>query len=276
MYTGLCKRLGYPHSLTAYEADDSVSSATPGLTAAILEVNQPHAYGQLRTEAGVHRVQRVPSTEKKGRTHTSAVSVLVLPSFPTTSSSSSSDAIDFDSPTSDYYISPADVRSQTMRARGPGGQHVNKTDSAIRLTHVPTGTVVTMQESRSQHKNRELAWRVLRSKIAQLRREEREEEMAALRRRVMGGGGGGGRHQTWGGREDKIRTYNYSQSRVTDHRCPEAATAATGDLTGILNGGYPLEVMMATVREWMVDREIAALILEEEEEEEMKKKKTMK
>jgi peptide chain release factor 1 len=250
MYMGLCTRLSYAHSLTSYTPDDSVPSTTPGLTDAILEINHPGAYDLLRTEAGVHRVQRVPATEKKGRTHTSAVSVLVLPSLPETSTESE---MNFEDPQSDYYIAPTDVRSETMRARGAGGQHVNKTDSAVRLTHIPTGIVVAMQESRSQHKNREKAWTVLRSKLAQKRREERENEMIALRRRVMGG-------VARTGREDKVRTYNFSQSRVTDHRCG----VESGDLEDVLEGGVALEEVMEKVREWMIEGEIADLVAAEE------------
>lgn len=204
----------------------------------------------LRTEAGVHRVQRVPATEKKGRTHTSAVSVLVLPSLPKPGEDS---ALNFEDPNSDYYVDPGSVRSETMRARGAGGQHVNKTDSAIRLTHMPTGIVVAMQESRSQHKNREKAWQVLRAKLAQKRREEREEELIALRRKVMGG-------IARTGREDKVRTYNYSQNRVTDHRCGSESS----DLDGILGGGNALDRIMEDVREWMMEGEMLALAAEED------------
>ena len=250
MYQSLCARKSWPCTLLSLSSDDSVPSGESGLTDCVLEIPHPGSYDLLRAEAGVHRVQRVPATEKKGRTHTSAVSVLVLPSLPTPGQDS---ALNFEDPNSDYYVDPGSVRSETMRARGAGGQHVNKTDSAIRLTHLPTGTVVAMQESRSQHKNREKAWQVLRAKLAQKRREEREEEVIALRRKVMGG-------VARTGREDKIRTYNYSQNRVTDHRCGSESS----DLDGILEGGEALEGMMVDVREWIVEMEMLALAAEEE------------
>ena len=122
--------------------------------------------------------------------------MLVLPSF---ENPSAENDLSYNDPSSDFYIAPGDVKSETMRARGAGGQHVNKTDSAIRLTHIPTGIVVIMQESRSQHKNREKAWSLLRSRLAARRREEREEEMLQFRRSVMGG-------VARTGREDKVRT----------------------------------------------------------------------
>ncbi|OCT52845.1 Peptide chain release factor 1, mitochondrial [Cladophialophora carrionii] len=258
MYTDLCARKRWPTTLASYTPDDSTHDA--GLTDALLEVHQPGAYDVLRTEAGVHRVQRVPATEKKGRTHTSAVSVMVLPSLPDSSSSSSSSGstttdaeLDYENPDSDYYVNPADVKSQAMRASGAGGQHVNKTESAIRLTHLPTNTVVAVQEERSQHKNREKAWRLLRAKIAQMRREAREEEIVRIRRSAMGG-------VARTGREDKIRTYNYSQRRVTDHR----SGMDSSDLEGILGGGEGLEDLMDSVREWMAEEEVKGLIAEEE------------
>jgi peptide chain release factor 1 len=248
MYTSFCANKGWKSQLINYEPDHSFNEL--GLTDAVLEVLEPGSYDLLRSEAGVHRVQRVPATEKKGRTHTSAVSVLVLPSLPNPGDES---ALNFDDPNSDFYIAPGDVRSETMRARGAGGQHVNKTDSAIRLTHIPTGMVVAMQDSRSQHKNREKAWQILRAKLAQKKREEREQELINLRRKIMGGVG-------VLGREDKVRTYNYSQNRVSDHRCG----SESGDLVGVLEGGEGLERIMRDVGAWMVERDVAAVAVEEE------------
>lgn len=248
MYRQFCGRRGWPTTLAAYQSDGAEGEA--GLSEAMLEVNHPGSYDVLRTEAGVHRVQRVPATEKKGRTHTSAVSILVLPTLPAPGADSD---LNYEDPNSDYYVSITEVRSETMRARGAGGQHVNKTDSAVRLTHIPTGIVVAMQESRSQHKNREKAWAVLRSKLAQKRREEREAKVIAVRREVMGG-------VNRSGREDKIRTYNFSQNRVTDHR----SMRETLDLDGVLGGGDALEDIMDSVREWMGENEIKGVLAEEE------------
>ncbi len=254
MYTTFCESKGWKTELVKYEADESAPGSKEGLTEAVLEVTQPGSYNMLKGEAGVHRVQRVPATEKKGRTHTSAVSVLVMPSLPAPGSAGTEDsALNFEDPNSDYYINPGDVRAETMRASGAGGQHVNKTDSAVRLAHVPTGIVVAMQESRSQHKNREKAWQILRAKLAQKRREERENELINLRRKIMGG-------VSMTGREDKVRTYNYSQQRVTDHRCG----SETGNLPDVLEGGQALERIMRDVGEWMQEQEVAVLAAEEE------------
>ncbi|KAG9548098.1 release factor, partial [Aureobasidium melanogenum] len=229
MYTSYCNRLGLRTSLLKYEdADGQGAGSDAPLQEAVLEVESPGAYGILRCEAGVHRVQRVPATESKGRTHTSAASVLVLPSFPAEPSQELGED-SFDDPNSDYYVDPKDVRTDVMRARGAGGQHVNTTDSAVRLTHLPTGTVVAIQDSRSQPKNREKAWRLLRSRIAQSRREQREEEMLAMRRSVVG--------VAKMGRENKIRTYNWGQQRVTDHR----SGISVHDLDDVLEGGIELE-----------------------------------
>ena len=151
------------------------------------------AYSRLKFESGGHRVQRVPATETQGRIHTSAATVAVMPE--------ADDA-------SDVVINPSEVRVDTFRASGAGGQHINKTDSAVRLTHLPTGIVVECQDARSQHKNREQAWRVLAARIKAKQVREQQAKEASERKSLIGSGD----------RSDRIRTYNFPQGRVTDHR----------------------------------------------------------
>lgn len=252
MYRQYCSRKNMRTTLLKYDTTDVVGG-DPGLLEAILEVHDQGAYGQMRSEAGVHRVQRVPATETQGRTHTSAAAVLVLPSFPV--SENEGEKIweaDLDDPTSDYYINPTEVRTDVMRASGAGGQHVNKTDSAVRLTHIPTGTVVSMQESRSQHKNRAAAWALLRSRIAQAKREAREEEIMNIRRGVIG--------VAKMGRGDKVRTYNYGQQRVTDHR----SGINVYGLDDVMEGGEELDKVIDSVKTWLGEMEIQGMLAEEE------------
>ncbi|KAE8348458.1 hypothetical protein BDV28DRAFT_143429 [Aspergillus coremiiformis] len=249
MYTAFCSRRGFRSNVIKLEVGDG--PAEDRLSEAVIEIDADGAYNILRTESGVHRVQRVPATETKGRTHTSAVSVMVLPSFPETGGGVDH-ALNFEDPSSDYYVDPQEVRSEKMRAGGAGGQHVNKTESAIRLTHIPTGIVVSMQDSRSQHANRKKAWQILRARLAEARQEAREQELVELRRGVLGG-------VARMGRGDKIRTYNYGQSRCTDHR----SGITLHNLDGVLDGGEGLETVMESVRSWLIDQEVAALAADE-------------
>ena len=158
----------------------------------IVGISGQDVYSQLKFEAGTHRVQRVPETEAQGRIHTSACTVAVLPEV---------DEVEFD-------INPADLRIDTYRASGAGGQHVNKTESAIRITHVPTGVVVECQDERSQHKNRARAMSLLQSRILSAEQDKQSAEIAASRKLQVGSGD----------RSERIRTYNFPQGRLTDHR----------------------------------------------------------
>lgn len=179
-----------------------------------VEVKGTDVYGNLKFESGTHRVQRIPATETKGRVHTSAVTVAVMPKMEM----------------EDVNIKKSDLRIDTFRASGAGGQHVNKTESAVRLTHIPTGVVVECQEGRSQHANKEIAETRLYQKIHEMQQEKIRSEQAARRKSMVGSGD----------RSEKIRTYNFPQNRLTDHRINltlySLDKVIEGDLEQIIEG----------------------------------------
>jgi peptide chain release factor 1 len=187
MYQRYCQLKGWKTEILSLSESD-----LGGYKDATLEVEGRGVYARLKFESGVHRVQRVPATETQGRIHTSAATVAVLP-----------EAEDVD-----IVINEKDLRIDTYRAQGAGGQHVNKTDSAVRITHLPTNTVVAMQEEKSQHKNKAKAMMMLKAKIYDAERKRVDSERASERKSLVGSGD----------RSERIRTYNYPQGRVTDHR----------------------------------------------------------
>jgi len=188
MYTRYAERKGWQVEIISESA-----SELGGYKEVIARIAGQGAFSRLKFESGGHRVQRVPKTEAQGRIHTSACTVAVLPE---------ADTID------EVVLNPAELRIDTFRASGAGGQHVNKTESAIRVTHLPTGIVVECQDSRSQHKNREKALSVLAARIRDKQEREQQQKMASTRKSLIGSGD----------RSERIRTYNFPQGRVTDHR----------------------------------------------------------
>lgn len=187
MYMMYAQKKGWQASMTSASDTDA-----GGYREVILSIEGKGVYGALKHESGVHRVQRVPATETQGRVHTSTVTVVVLP----------------EAEEIDIQINPADLRIDTYRASGAGGQHVNKTDSAVRVTHIPTGVVVACQDERSQHKNRAKALKVLQARLFAAQEEKKEVEESKKRKEQVGSGE----------RAEKVRTYNYPQNRVTDHQ----------------------------------------------------------
>ncbi len=188
MYSRYCEKNGWK-----VEVVNSHESEQGGYKEIIMQVSGDGAYGFMKFESGGHRVQRVPTTESQGRVHTSACTVVVMPEIP------EADAIE---------INKADLKVDTFRASGAGGQHVNKTDSAIRITHIPTGIVVECQDQRSQHKNRAQAMSVLQSRIQAAEDDKRRSEEESSRRNLVASGD----------RSERIRTYNFPQGRMSDHR----------------------------------------------------------
>jgi len=195
-----------------------------GIREIIANVTGKDIYSRLKYERGVHRVQRVPATESQGRIHTSTVTVAVMP----------------EAEEVDVHVDPADLRIDVYRSSGPGGQSVNTTDSAVRITHLPTGLVVQCQDEKSQHKNKAKAMKVLRSRLLEQEIEREAEERASARRDQVG----------TGSRSEKIRTYNFPQSRVTDHRAGvtlhKLDAIIEGDLDELLDG---VHVYMASLAE---------------------------
>lgn len=185
-----------------------------GYKEVICRINGEGVYGRLKFESGAHRVQRVPATESQGRVHTSACTVAILPE------------VDIDTTVE---INSSDLRIDTYRASGAGGQHINKTDSAVRITHIPSGVVVECQEERSQHKNKAKALALLASRLENAKRQEQENATSEMRRDLVGSGD----------RSERIRTYNYPQGRMTDHRINltlyKLDAIVEGDLTELLD-----------------------------------------
>ena len=188
MYTRYAERTGWNIDLISQSHSD-----LGGYKEIVIKISGQEVYARLKFESGGHRVQRVPETETQGRVHTSACTVAVMPE---------ADELE------EVKINPADIRIDTFRASGAGGQHVNKTDSAIRVTHLPTGIVVECQDDRSQHKNKAQALSVLAARINDLQIRERQQKESATRKTLVGSGD----------RSERIRTYNFPQGRVTDHR----------------------------------------------------------
>lgn len=197
-----------------------------GFKEIVFNVNGDGAYGNLKYESGVHRVQRIPATESQGRIHTSTATVAVLP----------------EAEEADIEINPSDIRIDVFRSSGPGGQSVNTTDSAVRITHLPTGIIVTCQDEKSQHKNKAKALSVLRSRLLANKIEEEQKKQSEQRRSQIGSGD----------RSEKIRTYNFPQDRVTDHRIK----VSLSNLPSFMNGqiGELIEKLAQAERELQKSR----------------------
>ena len=204
MYSAYAQNKGWKVSLESESLTD-----LGGYREVVLHIKGHGAYGHFKFESGVHRVQRVPATETAGRVHTSTVTVAVMPE---------ADEVDIT-------INPSDLRIDVYRSSGAGGQHVNTTDSAVRITHIPTGVVVACQDERSQHKNKAKAMKMLQSRILAAQVEKQQAEMSKLRKDQVG----------TGDRAEKVRTYNFPQNRITDHRVEVTLKNLDVVMTGALD-----------------------------------------
>ncbi|KAI5454016.1 Peptide chain release factor 1, mitochondrial [Naganishia albida] len=209
MYIRYAQTKGWRTEILSKTAGSIGTGAGTGLKDVTIKIDGEGAFGDFRFERGVHRVQRVPATESAGRVHTSTIAVVVLPVM---------EKID----ATDDLVDESDVKTEVMRSRGAGGQHVNKTESAVRLTHIPTGITVSMQDSRSQHQNKAWAWQILRARLLDQRLVQQAEDRRKTRQSQVKGMD----------RSDKVRTYNFPQDRVTDHRIGLTMTGLDSVLEG--------------------------------------------
>ena len=225
MYAKFCENIRDEETgLAAFEIEELSATPTDAVSETvaykeiIVSVKGKGAYGLLRLEAGVHRVQRIPATQNTGKLQSSTIAMVVLPGGAQGESEVGK---------KDDVVDPKDVKTEVMRSRGAGGQHVNKTESAIRLTHEPTGITVSMQDSRSQHQNRVKAWAILRARLQDRQMKDEENQNRSVRRLQVAGMD----------RSDRVRTYNFPQDRVTDHRVPISSNGIDSVMDGEEHGG---------------------------------------